>query len=391
MPGSQPDFMLPTQDNLARLYSILPLGNDQYFVWSPGSLVQESHAWFYDLLQKRKLDALRAKYLAARDAVTEELTVEALARIFGTERVFGNAYYAAEGRPDVDCVVKVPHDALIIECKAHLLTAPGRRGAPKRIATKLDELLMKPSKQAARFAEHLYRGDAIFDHNGRRLSIPVDHESILPRMVVTYERVDPLVSSAAMLGTDSDKEPAWVLPLTDLLVVADLLPSPSAFWHYSVTRWRQSQDQRLFVSTEVDILGLLFSSKDVFQSLTEKLGPEAEIHVGPSGQEINNYYTGSHMIPVIKMKKPIIAIPPLILDSLDRMLVADDDHWKEAVEAVMEEPNKTWARLHSVQRKFRSGRQLRRVRITTADPALAVWTERGQDGAIQVDVDFNAP
>jgi len=390
MPGSQPDFLLPTQDNLARLYSILPLDNDQYFIWSPGSLVQESHAWFDNLLQKRQLHTLRTRYLYARDSATEELTIESMRSIFGPGRVFGNVLYDAEGRPDVDCAVKVPRDALIVECKAHSLTAPGRRGAPKRISTKLEELVTKPSKQAARFADHLRRGGTIFDNNGGRLSFPVDQQAILPRMVITYERVDPLISSAAMLGTGSDKEPAWVLPLTDLLVAADLLPSPSAFWYYAVTRWQQSQEQRLSVPAEVDILGLLLSRIDLFRSLSEYLKSEARIDIGPSGQEINTYYARSLPMLTSNPKKPVIAIPPLVVDSLDRMLKADDDHWKEAVAAVMSEPNKTWAKLRSVQRKFRSAKQPRRARIATINTALAVWIERGQDGEFRIDVSFDA-
>ncbi len=389
-PGSQPDFTLPTQDNLARLYSLLPLDDNHYFIWSPGSVVQESHAWFIDLLQKRNLDELRTKYLAARDTATEGLTIESLASIFGTNRVFGNAYYSAGGRPDVDCVVKVPRDALIVECKAHLLTASGRRGAPKRISTKLDELVTKPSRQAARFADHLYKGGAIFDCNGRKLSIPIDYESLMPRMVVTYERVDPLVSSATVLGADSNKESAWVLPLSDLLVVADLLRSPSVFWYYSVARWQQSQEQRLSVPAEGDILGLFLSSKDTFQSLTERLKTEPAVHIGPFAQEINNYYTGSHAMLGAPRKKPAITVPPLVLDSLDRMLQTDDDHWKEAVAAVMLEPNKTWAKLRSVQRKFRSVKQPRRARIMTANSSLAIWIDRKQDGSFQVDVGVNS-
>ena len=383
--GSQPDFMLPTQDNLARLYSILPIGNDQYFIWSPGSLLQESHSWFDDLLQKRKLSTLRARYLKARDDATEELTIESLKGIFGPERVFGNAYYYADGRPDVDCVVRVPRDALVVECKAHSLTPSGRRGAPKRISTKFDELVTKPSKQAARLADHLCRGNTIFDTNDQELSFPVDEQSMLPRIVVTYERVDPLASSAPLLSIEGDKEPAWVLPLTDLLVVTDLLPSPSAFWYYAITRWQQSQEQRLSVPSEIDILGLLFSSIDLFRSLTEHLKSRERIDVGPSGQEINNYYTGSQAASTADRKKPAIAIPPLVLNALDRMLETNSDHWKEAVIAVMLEPGKTWSRLRSVQRKFRSVKPPQRVRVNTANPSLAIWIERGQDGNFRVD------
>ena len=381
-PGSQPDFTLPTQDNLVRMYSLVALSDDQYFAWLPGALIQESHAWFNDLLQKRNLESLRNKYLAARDAATEELTTESLARVFGADRAFGNVYYPAEGRPDVDCVVIIPRDALVVECKAHLLTGPGRRGAPGRLSTKFDELVTKPAKQAERFVDHLRNGGAAFDHSGRQLSLPVDHESILPRMVVTYERVDPLATSMAILAEGNAKEPAWILPLADLLVVVDLLSSPSVFWHYATIRWRQSQEQELSVQTEVDALGLFLDDKDVFQSLARQIESQSRIYVGPSGQAINNYYTGH----ASDRKKPTIAVPTLVLESLDQMLKANSSHWKETVTAVMSEPNKTWARLRSVQRKLRAAKQPRRARISTKNPALAVWIERDASGALQVEI-----
>ncbi len=103
IPGSQPNFLLPSQDNLARTYSIVSLGDDSFFAWLPGALIQESHTWFYDLLQRRGLESLSTKYLAARDAATEELTRESLTHVFGADRTHGNASYPARVTRKVVC------------------------------------------------------------------------------------------------------------------------------------------------------------------------------------------------------------------------------------------------------------------------------------------------
>jgi hypothetical protein len=388
-PGSQPSFSLPTEDNLARYYSLISLGNDQYFAWLPGSLIQESHAWFYDLVQRRKLESLRQKYLAARDIATEELTVESLARVFGADRTLGNVRYSAEGLPDVDCVVSVPGDVLIVECKAHLLTGAGRRGAPGRLSTKFDELVVKPAKQASRFADHLRNGGSTFDSSGGRLSLPIGTQSVLPRMVVTYERVDPLATTSAMLAIsqEGDKpEYAWAMPLADLMVIVDLIESPSTFWHYATNRWHQCHETELSAPSELEMLGLFFSNRKLFESLTKRLESEITIQVGPSSQAINEYYT-SH---AKARKKPVITMPTLVLEALDRMLRANGTQWTGVVATAMSEPDKTWTRMRSVLRKHSKARQPRRLKLVADNPNLALWIERDVEGSVLIDIDVSA-
>jgi hypothetical protein len=338
-PGSQPDFVLPSQDNLARTYGIVDIGHGEYFIWDPDALVQESHTWFYDLLRTRGLESLRLKYLAARDAVTEELVAGSLARVFGATRTLGSVYYAAEGRPDVDCVVELPGDALIVECKAHLLTAAGRRGAPGRLSAKFDELITRPARQAARFEGYLRAGGPVFDRKGQSLSLQLDQDCVLPRVVVTYERVDPLAAHGPALAEANASDPAWVVSLADFLMITDLLSSPSMFWHYTIARWRQSQKGSLIVNSEADMLGLFLSSKDTFGTLIHQLDTKPQIAVGPSAQFINNYYTAG-MATAPEPKKPTVAIPQPVIEALDNLLWAGNDRWAHMVEAVIAEPER---------------------------------------------------
>ncbi|WP_127504537.1 hypothetical protein [Actinoplanes solisilvae] len=100
-PGQQPEFLLPEQDNLARTYSGVSLGNGRYFLWMSSALIQESHVWFYDLLQRRSLESIKKRYLMARDAATEKIASSTLQRLFGKDRVFRSAQYDAPGRPDI--------------------------------------------------------------------------------------------------------------------------------------------------------------------------------------------------------------------------------------------------------------------------------------------------
>lgn len=375
VPGCQPDFATPTEDNLARIYSGMDLGDDRFLIWSPAGLVQESHTWFYDLLQRRGLDMLRKKYVEARDATTERIVASSLAELFTERRTIQSVRYASDGRPDVDCLVIVPGDLLVVECKAHLMTAAARRGAPERISKKFDELVFKPAAQATRFVEHLRGGGKVFGRFQRDMPIIVGESSSFPRMVVTYERVDPL-AAYAFTSTEWVSEPAWVLPLADLLVIVEILPSPALFWHYAFLRWQQSHQRKLVVQSELDVLGLFLKNKRAFKELAERAASTGGIIVGPAAYAINDYYTAAESRDA---RKPAMPIPTLILEDLDRALTEGYPGWRQAVEAVLDEPNKTWSRTRAVLRKLRGRGEKVSCDIRTESPTLSIRVE-GEDG-----------
>jgi len=381
--GRQPNFSVPTEENLFRVYHVMPLSIDEFFIWQPSAMVQESHSWFYDLLQWRGLEALRSAYLRARDATTEELTAKALAGIFGASRTHASVSYPAEGRPDVDCVVSVPGDALVIECKAHLMTGAGRRGAPGRLATKFDELVTKPAKQAERFADHIRSGGSAYERSGSEIALPLDGNPTLPRIVITYERVDPLASLGAARTGSTATTATWVLPLADLLVVADLLPWPSMFWHYATTRWRQAQYENILIVTEIDVLGLFLSDNSVFESLKDKATLDVRAIVAPAAQKINDYYT-AHPDIRLRFDKPVPRLPVTVLESLDQMMEDNCQHWTSIVALAMSEPSKTWRRLRSVEQKFRRQGERARMNVTTQNPEFELWVERDAYGSLMV-------
>ena len=225
----------------------------------------------------------------------------------------------------------------------------------------------------------------VFDRKGQSLSLQLDQDCVLPRVVVTYERVDPLAAHGPALAEANSSDPAWVVSLADFLMITDLLSSPSMFWHYTAARWRQSQKGSLIVNSEADMLGLFLSSKDTFGTLIQQLDTKPQIAVGPSAQFINNYYTAG-MATAPEPKKPTVAIPQPVIEALDNLLWAGNDRWAHMVNAVIAEPGRTWTRLRAVQRKFRTLREPRRIKLTTSSPDLALWVERMPDGSHVIEV-----
>lgn len=386
-PGQQPNFLLPTQDNLARTYGGVSLGDGSYFLWMPSALIQEAHIWFYDLLQQRSLESIKKRYLAARDSATEQITSSTLQLLFGKQNVIKGAQYDAPGRPDVDCIVIVPGDVMLVECKAHLMTAAGRRGAPGRLATKFDELVVKPSFQAARAAHHIASGNPI-SAKGRRLApLEISEVSLLPRIVITHERVDPFGTYRSEQPSSGQPSPSWIVPLADLMAVADLIRSPSAFWHYATQRYRQSQDPRLVAFNEMDLLGLFLSDLPRFESLTNlTLAADQRVSIGPCGHSINNHYTS--MRANAASVRPGVPLPMEVLSALDQILNSGDPTWSSLVELVMAEPLQTWTKFKNLKAKMLKREADRSIRLMTVQNSLEITMTKTAE-LLVVDVRLN--
>ncbi|GGN37589.1 hypothetical protein FHR83_006377 [Actinoplanes campanulatus] len=386
-PGQQPEFLLPAQDNLARTYSGVKLEGGKYFLWMPSALIQESHAWFYDLLQRRSLESIKKRYLAARDTTTEKIASSTLQRLFGKDRVFRSAQYDAPGRPDVDCLVVLPGDAILVECKAHLLTAAGRRGAPGRLATKFEELVVKPSFQADRAARHILSGKPVFTSGRKVIPVTANEASLLPRVVITYERVDPFSTYRGARPEVEQPAPSWIIPLADLMVIADLIQSPAAFWYYVSHRYRQSQDPRLVVFNEIDLLELFLVDLPRFESLTSpSLSADERVLIGPCGYSINNYYAS--MAPDAARRRPGLPLPAEVLSALDRNLAVGDPAWRFIVEAVLAEPSKTWTKFKNLKAKVVKRGTDHPIRLDTVQGSLNITMTKSRDSLV-IDIGAN--
>jgi hypothetical protein len=101
----------------------------------------------------------REQYLTIRSKYLESQTENLCRRAFPDGKVYrGSRYRLEPSDPTLyenDVLVVIDSTAIIIECKAHLVDPPARRGAEFRLADTLEDIVLSASEQAQRFLDFL--------------------------------------------------------------------------------------------------------------------------------------------------------------------------------------------------------------------------------------------
>jgi hypothetical protein len=351
--GDQSDFLRPTQPNHARRYNVIDLGEDRFFVPLSQELINEVYSWFLEEVRSRGLRKVEAVYLRTRDGATEQISRRVLGDIFGANRVLGPLYYPSNGETvEVDGVVTVAEDALVVECKAHTLTDPGRRGAPDRVRKKFGELVEAPFRQSQRCVDYLIAGGNAFrDSRDVPQSIEIREHAKLPRVAVSFERIDPLAAHVPRHAVAEGGTAAWLISLADLMMVGDILSDPASFWSYTMMRQRISNEPRSLVVAEPDLLGLYLDDRCHQMIGILESQPAVAVAVGPGADELNSYFAkvalGNPADP------PSTSIPPAVLSALKEALHQGKEGWTDLAETVLEQPSSTWRKWSGAERKVR--------------------------------------
>ncbi|MEV6242471.1 hypothetical protein [Lentzea sp. NPDC051838] len=114
-------------------------------------------------------------------------------------------------------------------------------------------------------------------------------------IVVTLERLDPLAANllgAQGEGPDTERPVSWMVGLADLLMVADVLPSPEEFFAYAEMRARLATSPGISACTEADVLGFWCAKRiDLSESSSPaKVFPSFPT-IGHESHDLNRYYT----------------------------------------------------------------------------------------------------
>lgn len=345
-------YRRPSQDNPFRASGVVHVRGDQYFIPIAASLIQELPLSFPAVLRRRGDESLIDLVHRRRDDATEALTVKVLAAVFDERRVTRSCRYTKDNVDyEVDAVVVIPDDVLIVECKAHSLTDAGRRGAPDRVRDQAKRLIRAPLEQAGRCAAVLRNGGQLRDASGKPVETDVSDDSLLARMAVSYERIDPLSIDVAASAMKAGVPIAWLVPVVDLMMVGEILDDPGSFWHYALLRMRLASDERIRVISEADVLGLYIAGYSAQLEELSRHNPGKGVSVGPWADTINDYFARpSGLAP---MRKPRSPVPLDVAKALSRALEADRADWKHLVDGVCSQPPSTWRRWRKVTRKGR--------------------------------------
>ena len=215
-------------------------------------------------MRPRMEDLLRSdsvaweRYARVRASFLETESVRLLANaIPGTQSWTALTWASDSDNSDLDGLIDAGDIALRIQCKAGRITAPVRRGAPARTTEEIGELIGDAARQHARLATALASNDA------EHLGFSPAHAAALSRplqieVIVTLDEIVTWATQANQLTSidilPPDRVTPWVLSLTDLMVVVDLLGGASLV-HYITRRQRLERDRRIHTHDELDWVG----------------------------------------------------------------------------------------------------------------------------------------
>jgi hypothetical protein len=380
--GSQPEFRAPGDPNQARTHPCIKLDDGTYLVPDPWSMSAVLHQRL--AVEPKHSGYDPQKYYKHRQEAHERLVASTLGKVFGAPNVLSTQHYAlvSGDKGEIDALVCTEWP-LVVEAKAIALTERGRRGYTDRVDKKLKEILGKALDQTDRALTY------ILDESGRSFAptqrgrqIPLLPDDIAggTAIIVTFERIDPFASGGLAVAGDVNR-PTWVVSLTDLLMVADILSDPAAFHHYAQTR-AGMHSAEASAAAEADALGayLLDRLRIVDQSTTEQA---ARIFIGYSCEALNDFYTRREM--GLEANKPTAGVPKEITCALTNAL--GQAGWVECLDAVMMADSFLWKKWKRFRAKHRRGGT-----FVLNDRVCLVALPNGEsslehvDGAIRLDI-----
>lgn len=343
--GYQPEFRVPSDRNRARTHPCIKLGDGRYLIPDPWSMSAILHQRLATEPKRPGYDP--QKYHKYRQDAHERLVISSLERVFGTTNVYGSQHYTsvAKGKGEVDALVCTEWP-LVVEAKAIGLTDSGRRGASRRVDTKVKEILGKALAQTDRALTYvLDESSRSFAPNegGKRVELLTAEISGGTVIIVTFERTDPLAFGGLDVAGNVNR-PTWVVSLTDLLMVSDILSSPAEFHHYARVRSGMSTSA-VTASAEADLLGAYLSDR---LRIANRANAEdsTRVLIGYSSEELNDFYTQREL--GFERRKPGTDLPQEVAGALANTL--KQPGWAECVDAVMSvEPSawKKWKRFRN--------------------------------------------
>ncbi len=257
--GSQPEFDDPEGPNVIRRYPWIPVGPGRFFVANLWGGLAELIPWFKDFKTREGLEDLWEVYLDHRGQAVEAMVADAMASIFGEDRVYRNLEYPISGGnwAELDVLVELPGQAIVIEAKSGNIHDATRRGDVGFVERTIEDLADVPFHQSHRAAEYLLAGGNRFRRSDGQ-TLEIGRVQSVCRVAVSLERVDPIALDASRYG----EEPAtWLVALGDLLAIADLLPEAISFTTYAQLREVIATNPRAIALAEVDFLGAFLSDR----------------------------------------------------------------------------------------------------------------------------------
>lgn len=209
----------------------------------------------------------RLTYLPLRDKFLEQEIGRLMGSWFGSSNVYEGLYYSInEGgvvtRYELDCLVSFGDVILLVEAKAGALAPRARRGDLGRLKGDLNGLIEKAHRQAERALSHLRSTSRARFTDKRNREVFVADRARTSRVIsvnVTLEDLTPIAPNVSKFFPPEGGATSvlrWTVSLADLMVIRDIIPSPTAFLHYLHRRDMMRRGPEVRCGDELDLMML---------------------------------------------------------------------------------------------------------------------------------------
>ncbi len=271
---------------------------------------------------ERGLEGARSRFLEAKVCEVVGMGLPGAAILPNPKWLLGDKQF------ETDCVATIDRVAIIVEAKSNHLTPAGLRGAPDRLKRHIQELVLDPSIQSARFEKLITDargGDEAAGEAVKDSGLDVSKVDQTIRLSVTLDDLSALHSAEAefkKLGWVPDNHAlAPTISIADLMYVVDILDNPLTFLHYLSERLFVQKELNI-IGDELDLLGLYLETRFHFGTLEES---GSELQVTGMSSQIDQYYISRG--EGINIAKPQIKVRPRFRHMIDELCDARPDGW----------------------------------------------------------------
>lgn len=323
--GDNDSFTNPLDKNIILKKPFIKVGEfylmpliRQYLHFSPSILEglldgeKEKKSKFWDNFQKNK-----ANFLVNSG-------VEYLKRVFPGESIFKEVKYNIDGvNYESDIVISFKEKLFLFEAKSGSLTAPAKRGAPKRLETDLKKLIGDSFRQASRLKTSLKNKGSIDLYDNKKNIVKNLRLENYTEIFVCCLNTEPLMKLASnikeldILGIFPDDEGyPWAINLYDLDIITQILNKPSFFYHYIKSRLSIIPKNLWHTFDELSFLGWYLDYGNFYTPLMEDKKVPDFISIAPDFLEpFDLHFLRGKEMPGLKIEKEFLEL----IESLEKL------------------------------------------------------------------------
>lgn len=326
----------PTGAHPLTVCPFIKIEDANYLLAVPSSMIDAIRPAMEDLLSKTNL---WDRYLEGRAKFVETESTSLLAKALpGARSWVGIPWRSQTAEGEIDGLVGTDDLSLRLQCKSGGLAASARRGAPLRMRRAIQDLIEKAADQ------HQALATALESELPGALGFTTDQTAVLQapmqfEVIVSLEDVTAWATETSKLrhlgALPQGRHVPWVLSLTDLMVVVDLLKG-SQLAHYLVRRQRIERDGRIEAHDELDWVGHYLSEGLYFDRFFEGDDPPSRFRLLSYTEPIDAWYFTRAGIRRTEAPKPSQDIPPALDALLMRLEQERPRHWVVASIALLD-------------------------------------------------------